>query len=218
MIDGLRQRNEKLATFKGTGKITIYEKKKKGVITRVAWIGAVPERLRILVRNITGQPLINFAFDGKWLYLFLHHQEKYYKKQSKNLNLERFISIPVKIIDMVTVLSGRIPVIGYNTAQLFRYEKNGYVLILAKNDGTARKIYLDKAKKYVRKIELFNGFGSLVYRVIFKKFKNIDGYQIPFYMNFSDDKGSGFKLDIDRYWANVPVLSSMFVLSKPESK
>lgn len=217
MIADLRQKNVKLTTFKGTGKITIYGKKKK-IISQIAWIGAVPDRFRILIRNITGPPLASFAGDGKWIYLFLHHRGKFYKKRSKNLNLDHFIPIPVKIIDMVTVLSGRIPVTKYDTSQLLRIKDSGYVLILSKNGETVRKFYLDADKINVRKVEFFNTSGSLTYRVNFEKFKNIDGYQIPFYMGFSDDKGSGFKLEIDRYWANVDVSSSMFVLSKPESK
>jgi len=118
---------------------------------------------------------------------------------------------------MVTVLSGGVPLGVYESTRLFKLKK-GYILILFKNGEPTCKLYLDEDKKNIRKIEIFNMSGSLAYRTVFGNFKDIDGYTIPFRMNFSDDKGSGFKLDINRYWANVPVSPSMFVLSKPDKE
>jgi len=217
VLYGLTRKNKSLVSFKGTGKITIYEKKKKGITAQIAWIGETPDRLRIFMRDFTGQSLISFAVDGKYLYLFLHYQDKFYKKRSKYFSFNRFIHLPVKVIDMVTVLSGGVPLGVYESTRLFKLKK-GYILILFKNGEPTCKLYLDEDKKNIRKIEIFNMSGSLAYRTVFGNFKDIDGYTIPFRMNFSDDKGSGFKLDINRYWANVPVSPSMFVLSKPDKE
>jgi len=46
--------------------------------------------------------------------------------------------------------------------------------------------------------------------------QNIEGYSVPSSLVLSTDDGSGFRLDVDKYWVGVSVSPSMFVLTPPE--
>jgi len=80
----------------------------------------------------------------------------------------------------------------------------------------APEIYFNKNKSRVRKVEVFDSSGALAYRVEFCGIQTIKGYQVPDCLVFSDAEGRGFQLDIDRYWADVEVSPSAFVLTPPE--
>ena len=217
LLSMLENKNYKLKTFKGTGKITFWKKNKKGLIAGAAWVGSEPDSFRIVIRNASGQPIASFANDGKWLYLVSHAKQSFYKKKSANSTLKKFISISVKPYDIVSILSGRIPINKHNSATIIKNElENGYVLVLKKRRGNViEKIYLDESKKDVYKIEVFDTSGSLLYRTVFDGMQNINGYRVPLRLIFSNSDGNSFQLDIHRYWSDISVSPSMFVLTPP---
>jgi hypothetical protein len=95
--------------------------------------------------------------------------------------------------------------------------EHGYILVLKKGWGnTCQKIYLDASRKQVRKVEIFYLTGDLKYRAEFKTMQDIEGYRVPSRLVLTTDDGSGFQLDVDRYWAGVSVSPSLFVLTPPE--
>jgi len=218
LVSDLREQNAELRAFKGKGKITFWKNDKKNMVAGVAWVGSMPDRLRITIRNITGQPLLSFANDGNWFYFLSHADGQFYKKRSTDANLKRFISIPIKSIDMFSILAGRAPVVKYSSAEIVKNgSDDGYILILKKRWGhVLEKIYLDENKKEVRKVETFDGAGDLAYRAEIYGMREIQGYQIPSRLVLSNDDGSVFQLDIDRYWADVSVSPSIFGLTSPE--
>ena len=63
---------------------------------------------------------------------------------------------------------------------------------------------------------MFRPNGVLVYRVELFRIRDIEGYRIPFHLIFSNDDGLAFQLNVDRYWADVSVLPTVFELVKPE--
>ncbi|MFH2218875.1 MAG: DUF4292 domain-containing protein [Pseudomonadota bacterium] len=217
-ISALKEKNADLRYFKGKGKITYWENNKKNSVTGAAWIGLNPDRLRIALRSVSGQPLVSFASDGKWFYLFLHSEGRFYKKRSSDSNLKRFISIPIDSADMVSILSGRIPVRKHSSAAIINTESgNEYILVLKKWWGDVlEKIYFDALTEDVFKIEMFSGKGTLGYRAELFEMQNINGYRIPSRMVFSTENGSVFQLDIDEYWVDISASPSVFQLTPPE--
>jgi len=214
----LENKNAELTSFKGTGRITFWKNKKKGLDARVVWIGLIPGKLRIAVNSFVGQPVISFASDGQWFYLFSHTDSQFYKNRVTDTSLKKIFSIPIHSDDIVNVLAGRIPLREHNSAVL---KKNGSedknVLILKSRWGHClEKIYFDEHLRQVRKVEMFDLSGDLVYRVEFCGVKTIKKYQVPTCLLFLDEEGREVRLDIDRYWADVAVSSSAFVLTPPE--
>jgi len=218
LISILKEKNSNLKTYKGKGKVTFWKKNKKDLIAGAAWVGSDPDRLRFALRSVTGQPLISFSNDGKWLYLLSHTQDQFYKKRSTDSNLKRFTTIPIKSVDMVSILAGRVPVYKHKYATVIKNSSDdGYVLVLKKRWGNIlEKIYLDENKENVRKVELFGQNGVLAYRAEFSEMRDVEGYQIPFRLFFSNGAGLAFQLDIDRYWADVSVSPSVFEMAPPE--
>ncbi|MBW1895259.1 MAG: hypothetical protein JRI91_16445 [Deltaproteobacteria bacterium] len=242
LISILENQNRELKAFKGVGRITFWKNNKKDLASNIAWVASAPDRLRVVLRSISGQPIVSFANDGQLFYLFSHAQGQFYKKPATNSTLKKLLSVPIKSDDIVDILAGRVPVNKHNSAVLIKsapsrrtpanasqqqvnrfnpgetcVPEDGYILVLKKGWGKIHeKIYLDANKKDVRMVEMFGLTGALAYRAEFSGMQKIKGYKVPFRLVLSNDDGSGFQLDVDRFWADVSVSSSMFVLTPPE--
>jgi len=238
IISTIENQNLKLKTFKGVGNIKFRRKKKKDVAGRIAWIASVPDRIRIVLSSVSGQPMVSVASDGQWLYLNSHSSGDFYRKPATASSMKRLLTVPVKTADMVDILAGRVPIPSYafvvltdNRSTVYNTDghrvstrngsegssQNGYVLVLKKKWGDVlEKIYLDEKKKNVQKVEMFNPSGTLAYRVEFDRMQVIEGYRVPSRLRVSNNDGSDFHLDVDRYWVEAIAPPSVFVLTPPE--
>ena len=238
IISTIENQNIKLKTFKGVGNIKFRKNKKKDVAGRIAWIASAPDRIRIVLSSVSGQPMVSVASDGQWLYLNSHSSGDFYKKPATASSMRRLLTMSVKTEDMVDILAGRVPIHSYDTVVLtdnrsYVYNteghmvstrngskgsgQNGYVLVLKKKWGDIlEKIYLDEKKKNVQKVEMFNATGTLAYRVEFDRMRAVNGYRIPSRLLVSNNDGSDFQIDVDRYWVDAIVSPSVFVLTPPE--
>jgi outer membrane biogenesis lipoprotein LolB len=213
----LQKQNLDIKTFKGTGRLTLLNSEKKKPTTRVAWIGAIPGSIRIAMHGATGQPAVSFASDGQWHYLFSHINNRFYKKRAAAELFESYFSIPIESKDVVSILAGRVPVDEYSYAAVEKKgSKYGTVLTLRNRWGNVfKKIYFGEDKQRVSKIEAFDNSGARIYEVQFCKMQTVNGYQVPASLVFSKAESAGFQLVIDRYWADVAVSPSVFVLEQP---
>jgi len=211
----LGSQNDKLTNFKGIGKIKVWQKGKKRIDERIAWIGSETVKLSIVVL-ISGHPAMKMASDGKWFYYYEARQgESIYKKiPATDATLQRIVSIPIKTSDIIQLLAGRAPLREHHSALMHKQSSGaGYVLTLKKRwYGIVEKIFLGEDKAQVHQIEFFNRSGALIYRARFDEMQIIKGYQVPSRLSISSDEGIGLQLEVQNYWADVPVSPSMFVL------
>ncbi len=236
-VSVLKRQNHKLTTFKGLGKIIFLGREGKKVATRIAWVASVPDRMRITLSSISGQPIISAASDGQWLYLISYAKGDFYKKRATASNMKHFFSISIRSRDIVDLLAGRVPFEKYDSAVLIEDgslntssdedfdtarasspvgNALGDILILKDKWGNVlEKIYLNQ-KHDVQTIEMFNTTGALLYRVQFYKMQQVDTYRVPFRLKVSNDEGQGFMLDLNRYWADARVSPSVFTLTPPK--
>ena len=219
LLQTLENTNSSLRNFKGIGKIKVWNNARIQFDERVAWLGSDPLKIRIEVL-ISGFPAVKLASDGQWFYFLEMQGNKHvFKKiRASNANLKRLIAIPIHSNDVITFLTGRVPEREHHSAYIKPNPSgSGYVIILKRQWwGIVEKIYLDNTKSRVRQIELFSRSGSLVYRVGLEDIREIQGYRVPFRLRISSDEGADCQLDIDRYWADVNVSPSVFVLTPPE--
>ena len=213
LLSNIRLKNRDLKTFKGIGKITFWEKDKKTIASNIAWVGADPDLIRIAMLNISGQPVLSLANDGQWFYFLSHTNNRFSKKRSSYSILEKLIKIPVKPVEIVSFLAGRIYVYEYHTANIIKNKNMEYVIVLKKSGNVIQKIYLNEAKKNVQKVEMFEEDGNLLYSLEIDGLQKINKYYVPMRIIASSDNGNGFKIDIHKYWADVLVNPSMFVLA-----
>ena len=214
ILQDLRHVNAGLLTFKGTGKLKLWKNDRVQVV-RSAWSGARPDKIRIVIQAITGYPVASMAADGKWFYLLSYSQDSFYKAEVQNPDLEKLVSIPVTAADVISLVSGIVPIRSYQSSALMQLPtENGYVLSLKGERGIdIEKIYLDQTKRQVRSIEMFTLKGKPSYRVNFSGETEMDGFRVPARFVFSNDEGSGFQLDMDKFWPNAPVSPDMFVIT-----
>lgn len=217
LLKDIRQTNHNLNSFKGIGKIRIWGPQHPPINERVAWVGSVPVSLRIVVLA-SGQPVVKFATDGRYLYFIdLQNPIRSFKKiRTADASLEKLISIPVKSSDIISLLAGRPPILDHSRAVLMQDDANGgAIVILEKWWQVVEKIYLSADKSTVEKVEIFGG-GKLRFRVEFKRMQQIQEYRVPRRLKITGNDGAGLQLDIDRYLAGVSVKPSMFVLTPPQ--
>jgi hypothetical protein len=237
MVSTLKRQNHKLTTFKGLGNISLLGSEGKEVATRIAWAASSPDRIRITLSSISGQPIISVASDGNWLYLISYAKGEFFKKRATSSNMKQFFSISITSRDVVNILAGRVPFGNYDSAVLIKGGSlnrspgessdaagisspagnvHGSTLILKDKWGNVlEKIYLNPSLD-VQKIELFHSTGDLLYRVEFYGMHKIRDYRIPSRLRVSNDDGQGFKLELTRYWADARVPPSVFTLTPPK--
>ena len=234
----LKNQNLDIKTFKGVGKVTLYRDGKKNPSNRIAWIGASPDRLRAVLSSASGQPFLSFSCDGRWFYFFDHSQGLFYKRRTNRYVMQKVFSVSIELDDIISILSGRIPVRQYHSACLLKDNfshqesptffqhlsskaargKEGKNILVLKGiwGNIYEKIYLDDNKKDARKIEVFDLDGVLAYRAELSRLQNVNGYRIPAAVVVSNDEGSGFQLDVERYWPRAHIEPSIFELLPPK--
>ena len=217
LLLALKDKNRNIKTFKGTGRMTFSGKNKDLISADIAWVAEDKDKISLVLRDILGRPLVSLAADGEWIYFVSHADNTFYKKHSDNAGLESFISVPVRIKDVILLLSGRVPVYEFDSAAVAGAENGRCILVLKKKwSGVAEKIYFGRDCQDVSEVEIFGTGGDLLYRATFEGEKKVEEYHIPSRLVVSNDAGDYMRLDIEKYWADVPVSRSAFVLNPPE--
>jgi hypothetical protein len=218
LLAELSRQNASLKSFKGLGKIKLWQNGQVKIDERVAWVGSERNKLSIVLM-ISGYPAVKMTSDGKWFYYYEAGDGKpiYKKIPADEASLKHIISIPIQASDILDILAGRVPVHKYDSAELAEQEDGqGYILTLKRWWGeVVEKIYLDESRKRVRSVEYYSRTGSLTYRVRFEEMQLINGYQVPARLSITNGKDTDFQLDVYRYYTDVPVTASMFVLNPP---
>lgn len=221
LLSVLRTKNNSLRNFKGIGNIRVSQNGHFYMDQRVAWIGERPVKLSIAVL-VSGYPAIKLAADGEWLYyLETHGSETEYKKiRTSDPNLKTIISIPISSSDVVMLLAGCIPIPAFDSVDFIKEAgTHDFVLVLRKKWwGIRQKIFYDDDQSRVYRIEVFQPSGELIYRAELERIQRVGEFDVPFQLKLSTDNGSHFQLDIDRYWVNVELPPSAFVLTPPQGK
>jgi hypothetical protein len=219
VISNLSAQNRRLKNFKGLGKIRVRQNQTTRIDERIAWIASESTKINIVVL-VSGHPAIKMASDGKWFYYYEAREEKpiYKKVPASDSNLKKLTTIPIKTSDIIDLLAGRVPLREHHAALLERSDSGeGYVLVLKRRWwGVSEKIFLDETKSSVQSAEFYNRSGSLIYRAIFDKMQTIGGYQVPASLRIANGNGVALQLVVNRYWTDVDISASMFVLKPPE--
>ena len=217
ILERLQQTNQRLKTFKGVGRLTIRKEGKVQMDDRVAWIGSDPLKLSVIL-FASGFPVARMASDGEWLYFQDGQQPGWpvQKIRSSDPDFNRLLSIPIHSSDIIALMCGRIPIREHRSARLQPLASgNGYVLLLNRIWGVHQKIYLDEKKSEVRQTEVYDASGHLVFQANFLEMQLVDGYKVPSRLVVTGETRAMVQLVVEKYWADIPVTPSMFVLESP---
>jgi len=210
LLDAFNQRNKSIHSVKGIGKIKLWGENGFQV-SRLAWLGSTDGRLRVEILGLSGQPVAKLIYDGECFFFLSHIDAQYYQKPCSDPDLNHLTGIPIKVSEMVRFLSGGVPIYDHDMVSLEHPETgDGYVLILKNRwRWVVEKIYLDKSLSIVQKVEVYNWRG-MIYRAVLAQPRIINNHAIPFKISISTDSEEGFSIAMDRCWADITVLPSMF--------
>ncbi len=217
ILESLQKRNERLKTFKGVGRLTVRKGGKVQMDERIAWIGADPLKLSVVL-FASGFPAVRMASDGERLYYQDGQDPSAAVKtiRSSDPDLQRLLSIPIQTSDIIALLCGRIPIREHRTARVQPLQSGGgHVLLLSKAWGVHQKIFLDEKRSEVRQSEVYDASGALVYQANFLEMQLVGGYRVPLRLVVTGAEEAVVQLVVEKYWADVPVAPSMFVLTPP---
>ena len=211
ILQQIGQTNSELLTFKGSGKIKLWKKHDVHVLHAI-WVGFRPDKIRIVIEAVSGFPTVGMAADGNWFYLLSYGQNTYYKAEVKDPNLEKLVSVSITAGDIIQLISGGIPIRPYQSSTLLP-SSDSCLLSLRKGRVDIEKIYLDVKRTRVQRIEMFTDSGDLAYRVDRAGENEYDGFRIPASLTFETANDSGFQLDTESFWPNVPAPPQLFVIT-----
>lgn len=214
LVNRIARQNSDLQGFKGIGDLRL-QRPEGQVTARAAWMGRYPDRLRFELIN-AGQPMAKLAVDGQWFTLISHADDRFYKTESANPSLKRLVDVPVRADDMIALLSGRIPLADFHYAGIRKDAEGRWVLLLKHWGRTVQRLYLDEKRQRVTVVERYSGRDDFLYSATIGDVRDVDGYEIPFRLRFSDENGSGFSLSVDRYWTDAAIDPSRFTLRPVE--
>lgn len=222
LLERLKNLNDSLMTFKGVGKVNL-EADGRRRSARIVWAGMAPDRLRIEILGVPGQPAASLALNGEWIYYDeLRDPERFQRHKIGNDSLGLvlslampMLSIAIKAPDVVDLFRGRVPLRDHTTAVLFTPPgADGYVLQLEKGwRGVQQRIHFDGELAEIRRVDIFSAGGGLAYRVDFDRVDIVDGYRTPRALTISSEDGDRFELLVERSMANVHVDPSVFDLA-----
>ncbi len=219
VLQRLALTNASLSSFKGLGRIKLWDADRPPMSERVAWIVSAPEKLGVVVLA-AGRPVVRVAADGRFIYMVDLRDPvgSYVKMRASDASLERLVRMPVTVTDIIAILAGRTPIRDHSRAFLQKDRQTEQWLLVIENWWhVVEKIYLSADRKDVLRVEFFGAGEKVLYRVDYEEMQNVAGYRIPRRLSLSDDAGSGVQLDIEQFLTDVPVTSSMFVLPPPDS-
>jgi hypothetical protein len=219
VIAYLNSQNDDLIHYKGIGNIKVRQNQITLIDERVAWVASETAKLNLVIM-VSGHPAVKMASDGKWFYYYEARRGRpmYKKVPASDSNLKRITGMPIETADIIHLLAGRVPLREHHSARLERSNAGqGYVLVLKRRWwGVAEKVFLDESRTRVDRIEFYSRSGELTYRARFDAMQTIGGYRVPASLSITDGDGLDFQLVVNRYWADVDVSPSMFVLKPPE--
>lgn len=217
LLEAIRKANEPLKTFKGIGRLTIRKEGKLQLDGRMAWVGADPRRLSVVL-SAAGFPAVRLASDGESLY-YQDPQDpggSVKRIRTSDPDLERLLGVPITAGDIVTLLCGRIPLKEYRSVKLLEPPgEDGRVLVLSRIWGVQQKIFLDRRLETVRATAVYDSAGALVYQAHFMEIQRVGAYRVPQRLALLNGDKAEIQLVVENYWADVPVSPAMFVLPPP---
>jgi hypothetical protein len=127
------------------------------------------------------------------------------------------LSISIHSSDIIALLRGRIPIREHRSARLVPVASgNGYVLLLDRIWGVHQKIFINEQKSEVQQVEVYDASGRMLFQANFLEMQQVGGYRVPGRLVVSNhETNAQVQLVVEKYWADVPVSPSMFVLEPP---
>lgn len=215
----LKQQRKKGDTFKGVGDLRV---KGRGAAQamRVAWIGRIPDDLRIEVLGLWAQPTMTLLVRGDmfWAHIIKDHTVFTGKNTSKNLS--RIVGIPIESQDLIALLSGCPPLSTFQTAEGYITKASEVCVFLYGPRKKRRQevCFLNESSGTISRITRFNGWGDPQYTIGFEDFRSIGHDLIPFKIRIVESGSPLAALDIKKLERQIPLPDQAFSIGSSHAR
>jgi outer membrane lipoprotein-sorting protein len=215
LLEFALEKNPVPETFKGIGNLKITQDNQVDT-GRIAWMAEGPDKIRIELLTPYGQPWAGFSSDGQQAYIIGYLDRQFYQGALPRSGLREIISISIQPEEIISLFSGHPPVVEYSFISIRESKTEpGPVLVLQEKWWTGhQKIFLDETAQNFRAVESYDGSGVLKYKADFTH-KIQNGDRIPSRLKISNGEGTQVQLEVNRFWADVEIAPSSFVLTPP---
>ena len=213
--DRLYDFNREIKASKGRGLLTMAAKNRR-VQYRIAWAAQSPDRARITLIS-SGIPVETLLFNKSRITLYSHtgrHSLKTYK--SDDPSLEKVLSVPVKMRDIISVLTGRIPLKPYKYAWFEEREskkETRSILLNVQSDKRMQQLIID-SDGGISQFSLLEGPDRPVYTVRFSGLQRFDSNALFTRMTITSESGESAVFSIQAFQKNPELKDSVFSLTK----
>jgi hypothetical protein len=186
---------------------------------RVAMAAVVPHKLRADWLNMMGQPVTSLVGDGQTISIWSPADPKVHRLRQSPKALAKLIHIPIGIEDFQNILIGR-PPLPADTAVQLKATHNDVDIFTLKNrwHEEIAMIRADRSTGRILAMQAFDGHGRLQYEAQWLQWRRQGKYLLPVKITFESHTKQRLSLTVDRFWPDVDVPSSAFVLNPPESR
>ncbi len=206
--------NRKIRTARGVGWLKISGVNNntiKDTIFKIAWITKPPDSIRITL-FANGFPVETIASNGEVVSLFSHTGEHDLKTtRSPDTILKHIISMPVKLRDIIMLLSGQVPVKIFESAY-FQEGGSDVIVLRSRKNNETQKIHIDH-KNQITEYMVIDRKKRMVYKITFSDFMELDLLNVPSQIIIQDNLNRKVHLEIVKFYKNLPVKKSVFSLT-----
>lgn len=108
-----------------------------------------PDRFRVEVLGLFGQPWLVMVSDGSNLQALLPGENRFLEGPASPENLQRFTRLPLKVTDLVHLLLYQVPLIGGSKTQAVPLADGGSRLLLAGENGARQEVDFDPDRRMI---------------------------------------------------------------------
>jgi hypothetical protein len=214
----LQAYNAGLAAFKGLGRVRIVEGARRQSL-RIAWLAALPDRMRIEILGPYGRPAASLASDGRILTLRDYATARFHRAPlTESGALRDLIPIDLQPRELLALLAGRVALLPFDQAEAEALGEEGatWLRLRHSGSGTDQRIALAPGGGgRVAKVEVRDPDGRLRYAAQLHGELHAGRFVLPAELALQGPEGAGLTLGAETVWDNPAFDGDRFVLSAP---
>jgi hypothetical protein len=209
-----RDLNRGILFSRGTAWLTLGREGKPDQRYRLAWAAAFPDRIRMTLLS-SGLPVETLVADGSSVRIVSHNgSHPPHTLNSPDPSLESLLAIPVRLGDIIGLLSGRIPLPPFDRAAWSGDDTgDGRVLVLSRRwGGSVARLEWNPLEGF-RCIQVLDRNQNPVYSVFREEIKPSGAFPVPRRYRISDGDGRNLAAEITRFEPNTVIGPEVFILT-----
>ncbi|GEM_PF-1105915 len=214
--DGLIQEwyeaSVQVTSVQGLARVKVHTPEKSLNGTQVI-LAEKPNRLRAETLSPFGSPILLLAVDGKNLGVSLPSRNIFYTGEATDANLGRFVQIPLRLTDLISVLLYQPPMIDVFSEEAFALQEGGW-LVVRKSSLRRQELIFNQVRQLVE-VSYYDG-DKLSLKINYGKFTK-DGGRFPHLFGIELPEAEiTASLKFSDLETNGPLRSGIFELTPPK--